>query len=215
MKKYLFLAVAALGFAACAEKGLDNNDPANNGELEQSYVAITLAADDMATKADGGVYEEGLDTERAVKSAYVFFFKDGAPFHVSFDGTTSTNAGACNWLEVELNTVASAMPNVSDVKDKVLVLQNYKGQYPNQMLALLNWTPEKNSYSLSEIQAKTSALGNDNAGYVMSNSVYANGKRQTIDATPVTEANIGTTPDAASDRRRQEYGRISDWLFRR
>ena len=197
MKKYLFLAVAALGFAACAEKGLDNNDPANNGELEQSYVAITLAADDMATKADGGVYEEGLDTERAVKSAYVFFFKDGAPFHVSFDGTTSTNAGACNWLEVELNTVASAMPNVSDVKDKVLVLQNYKGQYPNQMLALLNWTPEKNSYSLSEIQAKTSALGNDNAGYVMSNSVYANGKRQTIDATPVTEANIGTTPDAA------------------
>ena len=75
MKKYLFLAVAALGLAACAEKGLDNNDPANKGELEQSYVAVTLAADDMNTKAtNGNEYEEGLAAERAVKSAYFFFF---------------------------------------------------------------------------------------------------------------------------------------------
>ena len=91
MKKYLFLAVAALGFAACAEKGLENN--AATGELEESYVAITLAADDMNTKAEGGKYEEGLDEERAVKSAYVFFFKDGVAFPVKFDGTTSTNEG--------------------------------------------------------------------------------------------------------------------------
>ena len=47
MIKYLFLAVAALGFAACAEK--DVNGPVQNGELEQSYVAITLAADGMTT----------------------------------------------------------------------------------------------------------------------------------------------------------------------
>ena len=92
MKKYLFLAVAALGFAACAEKGLDNG-PVQNGELEQSYVAITLAADDMNTKAtNGNDYEEGLAAERKVESAYVFFFKDGAAFPVKFDGTTSTNA---------------------------------------------------------------------------------------------------------------------------
>ena len=196
MKKYLFLAVAALGLAACAEKGLDNG-PANNGELEQSYVAITLAASDMNTKADDGKYEEGLDVERKVESAYVFFFKDGAPFYVSFANGTSTNSGSINWLEVDLNTVASEMPNVSDVKDKVLVLQNYKGQYPNQMLALLNWTPENKSYTLSELEAKVSQLGNDANGYVMSNAVYANAKKQTIEATPVVEANIGTTPEAA------------------
>ena len=196
MKKYLFLAVAALGFAACAEKGL-NDGPAQNGELEQSYVAITLAADDMNTKASDGKYEEGLDAERKVESAYVFFFKDGNPFYVSFANGTTTNSGSINWLEVDLNTVASGMQNVSDVKDKVLVLQNYKGQYPNQMLAILNWTPENKSYTLSELQAKVSQLGNDASGYVMSNAVYANAKKQTIDATPVVEANIGTTPDAA------------------
>ena len=77
MKKYLFLAVAALGFAACAEK---DNGPVENGELEKSYVAVTLAAEDLNTKADDGKYAEGLAEERAVKSAYVLFFRDGKPF---------------------------------------------------------------------------------------------------------------------------------------
>ena len=95
MKKYLFIALAALGFAACAENG-EQNAPIQNGELEQSYMAITLTADDI-TRADDGKYEEGLDEERAVKSAYVFFFQDGAAFPVSFDGTTSTNAGPNNY----------------------------------------------------------------------------------------------------------------------
>ena len=193
MKKYLFLAIAALGLAACAEKGLDNNDPANNGELEQSYVAITLAADDMSTKAAGD-YEEGLAEERAVKSAYVFFFKDGAAFPVTFDGTTSTNTGANNYLKVELTGNTGAMPNVSDVKDAVLVLQNYKGEYPNQIVAVLNWDPTaKASYTLDELKTKIATLGNDTDGYVMSNAVYANKNNKTVDAVDLTIANIGKT----------------------
>ena len=191
MKKYLFIALAALGFAACAENG-EQNAPVQDGELEQSYMAITLAAEDI-TRADDGKYEEGLDEERAVKSAYVFFFQDGAAFPVSFDGTTSTNAGPNNYLKVELNGNTGDMPNVSDVKDAVLVLQNYKGQYPNQMLAILNWTPEKSSYTLSELQTKVASAVNNANGFVMSNSVYANSKKQTIDAVPLTIENIGKT----------------------
>ena len=61
------------------------------------------------------------------------------------------------------------------------------------MLAILNWTPEKASYTLSELQTKVTALGNDTDGYVMSNSVYANSKKQVVDAVPVTIANIGKT----------------------
>ena len=195
MKKYLFLAVAALGLAACAEKGMDNNGPANNGELEQSYVAITLAASDMNTKADDGVYAEGTDEERAVKSAYVFFFKDGAAFPVKFDGTTSTNEGPNNYLLVSpLTGDEEDMPNVSDVKDAVLVLQNYKGEYPNQIVAVLNWDPTaKASYTLDELKTKISALGNDTDGYVMSNAVYADAKAKTVDAVDLTIANIGKT----------------------
>jgi hypothetical protein len=159
-------------------------------------VAVTFTADDV-TRADDGKYEEGLAEERAVKSAYVFFFQDGAAFPVAFDSTTSTNTGACNWLKVELGGTATGMPNVSDVKDQVLVLQNYKGQYPNQMLAILNWKPEKASYTLSELQTKdVTAVNNDN-GFDMSNSVYANSKKQVIDAVPLTIENIGKSADEA------------------
>ena len=203
MKKYLFLAVAALGLAACAEKGLDNNGPANKGELEQSYVAITLAASDMNTKAGtdpDGVYAEGTTEERAVKSAYVFFFKDGAAFPVTFnDGTsTTTNTGANNYLKVQLTGNAQDMDNVSDVKDAVLVLQNYKGEYPNQIVAVLNWDPTAQaSYTLENLKDKIATLGDDTNGYVMSNAVYADAKAKTVDAVDLTIANIGKTAEEA------------------
>ena len=190
MKKYLFIALAALGFAAC-EKPAEENRVQQNGEMEKSYVSVTLASDDMNTRAADGKYEEGLAEEREVKSAYVFFFQDGNAFHVAFDGTTSTNAGPSNWLKVDLTGSTSGMNNVSDIKDQVLVLQNYKGQYPNQMMAILNWTPEKASYKLSELQTKVATAVNNANGFVMSNSVYANSKKQVIDAVPLTIANIG------------------------
>ena len=199
MKKYLLLAAAGLTAAACADKGLENNH--QNGELEESYVAISFAADDMNTKAGtdpDGVYELGRDEERAVKSAYVFFFKDGAAFPVAFDGTTSTNAGPINYLEVDLDGTQSGMNNISDVKNAVLVLQNYKGEYPDQLLAVINWTPENNkSYTLENLRAKISTLGNDTDGYVMTNAVYADKANQKIDAFDLTLANIGKTKEDA------------------
>ncbi len=191
MKKYLFIALAALGFAACAENG-EQNVPVQNGELEQSYVAVTFTADDI-TRADDGKYEEGLADERKVESAYVFFFKDGAAFPVAFDGTTSTNAGPNNYLQVTLTGNTDKMDNVSDVKDAVLVLQNYKGEYPNKIVAVLNWTPTKSSYTLSELKTQISALGNATDGFVMSNAVYADGAGQVVDAVDLTIANIGKT----------------------
>ena len=186
MKKYLFLAVAALGLAACAEK--DINGPENNGELEQSYVAITLASSDMNTKADDGVYAEGLPVERKVESAYVLFFKDGEPFYVSFDGTTSVNGGPNNYLKVDLTNAdeQNGMNKVSDIKNSVLVLQNYKGEYPNQILALINWKPTSAKYSLAELRENKPLPGTDENGYMMSNSVYKDAEGQVIDATPLT-----------------------------
>ena len=197
MKKYLFIALAALGFAACTEKG-EENTPVQNAELEQSYVAVTFAADDI-TRADDGKYEAGLEEERAVKTAYVFFFKDGAAFPVAFDGATSTNAGPNNYLKVALTGAEKDLPNVSDVKDAVLVLQNYKGQYPNQIVAVLNWAPDKASYTLSELKTKISTLQGFEKGFVMSNSVYVDKAGQTVDAVDLTIDNIGKTAEEALD----------------
>ena len=196
MRKYLFLAVAALGFAACAEKGL-NDGPAQNGELEQSYVAITLAADDMTTKAADGQYEAGLPEERAVKSAYVFFFKDGAAFPVTLEGDISVNAGLQNYLQVNLSTIGADMKNVSDIKDAVLVLQNYKGEYPNQVVAVLNWIPEQKLYELKDLQSEIATWKGYNNGFVMSNAVYADKAKETVDAVDLTIANIAKTAEEA------------------
>lgn len=52
MKKYLSIAFAALALAACAEKIDDTNDPAFNGEIEQSYIAINLMSADPDTRAE-------------------------------------------------------------------------------------------------------------------------------------------------------------------
>ena len=197
MKKYLFLAAAFLLFAACSKEG-KGDGPVHSGELEQSYVAITLAADGMSTKATDGVYEEGRDEERAVKSAYVFFFKDGAAFPVSFDGTTTTNSGANNYLKVDLTANGKNMNNISDIKNAVLVLQNYKGEYPNQIVAVLNWDPTAQaSYTLDDLRSKIMNLGNDTDGYVMSNAVYADNAGQTIDAVALTLDNISQTETGA------------------
>ena len=199
MKKFLVSAMAVLALAACSKFNENGNSAVQNGELEQSYVSITLASADMNTRANDGKYEEGLDAEREVKSAYVFFFKDGAAFPVAFNDTTSTstNSGVSNWLKVELTGSTTGKPNVSDIKDQVLVLQNYKGKYPNQMLAVLNWTPEKASYDLSELQTKVASAVNNDNGFVMSNSVYANSKKQVVDAVALTEANIGKSATEA------------------
>ena len=205
MKKYLFLAVAALGLAACAEKDLDKG-PEHNGELEQSYVAITLAADDMTTKVGtkpDGVYELGESDERTVNYAYVFFFKDGEgenqkgqPFYVNLDNYTSTNGGLHNYLKITPGNgnTPDNLPddeskrNISDYKESVLVLQNYKGEYPDQIVAVLNWEPKKDAYTLAELRAVIDGITED--GFIMSNAVYANSKNQTVDAVPLTIDNI-------------------------
>ena len=201
MKKFFICALAAMAFVACSENNENVNEPNQKGELEQSYVAITLAADDMTRAADG-VYEEGLDEERAVQSAYVFFFKDGAAFPVAFDGTTSTSSygGPINYLPVTLPDNGQDMDNVSDVKEAVLILQNYQGQYPNQIVAVLNWTPTANKlYTLSDIQKEITALRGYKNGFVMSNAVYADKAAETVDAVDLTIANIGKTAKEALD----------------
>ena len=198
MKKYLFIALAALGFAACAEK-LDDNSPVHNGELEESYIAINLLSADVDTRAatDSYGYEEGTTAERAVKSAYFFFFdENGEPFNVT--GSPVTTPGEVqngkNHLILSIsNASTSGMPNVSDIKDAILVLKTYKGVYPSKIVAVLNWIPDEKPYSLTALHGALEAIGDDSKGYVMSNSVYMDGADKMIDAVPLTAANIKTT----------------------
>lgn len=204
MKKYLFLAIALLGLASCAKEDLTNgNEPIHNGEIEESYIAINLSASEN-TRANDGVYVDGAAAERAVKTAHFFFFKDGAPFPVNItNGAVTSPGGTINHLSATLsNDSTSGMNNVSDIKEIVLLLNNYKGEYPNQIVAVLNWNPEPTkAYYLSELETAvnlaTEYEGNDY--FVMSNSVYATSDGKVMKATPLTADDIKTTEDEAMD----------------
>ena len=201
MKKYLFIALAALGFAACAEK-MDDNSPVQNGELEESYIAINLMAADVDTRAatDSYGYEEGTTAERAIKTAYFFFFDaEGNAFNVNATAnnpaTSPGNVDGVNHLSLTISEASTlGMPNVSDIKNAVLILNTYKGVYPSKIVAVLNWIPDANTaYDLDKLHEMLETIGNDTNGYVMSNSVYMDGAGNVVDAVPLTAANIKTT----------------------
>ena len=203
MKKYLFIALAALGFAACAEK-IDDNSPVQKGELEESYIAINLMSADVDTRAsvnDNYGYEYGTEAERAIKNAYFFFFKDGSPFYVNTTDSPATAPGyEQNYLKLNINrTNEGTTENVSDISEAVLVLSAYKGYYPNQIVAVLNWTPSNKVYTLEDLHTEiyNGSLGNDTDGYVMTNSVYMDGSNKMVDATPIAESHIKKTPTEA------------------
>ena len=202
MKKYLFIALAALGFAACTESG-DEKTPVQNAEMEESYIAINLMAADNDTRAaeDSYGYEDGTDAERLVNTAYFFFFDaEGKPFNVTGAPATAPDYAqdGKNYLSLAIgDTTGKKDPNVSDIKNAVLVLSTYKGVYPSQIVAVINWAPENKPYSLAELHSELATLGNDTSGYVMSNSVYMDGADKMVDAVPLTAANIKTTEEAA------------------
>ena len=200
MKKYLFIALAALGFAACADKMDDVKSPAHNGELEESYIAINLMAADVDSRAaeDTYGYELGTEAERKINSAHFFFFdENGNPFNVNGAPATAPGGNKNHMALTISEATTSGMPNVSDIKEAVLVLNTYKGVYPSKIVAVLNWTPADRAYSLAELHDVMATLGNNDDGYVMSNSVYMDGAGKVVDATPLTAANIKTSAEAA------------------
>lgn len=232
MKKILFVALAAMTFVACT-KNDEEMSPSEKGEKEKSYVAVSLLADDMRTRAAGDVYEDGDPSERVVKSFYFFLFdKAGQPFNIE----TGTNYKAVEINETEndfgTNTpteggdqsepdgegesnvpTGEGTPNVSDIKDKVLVFENYKGEYPAKIVAILNWTPPVNaaSYTLDALADQLFELKNTDNAFVMSNSVYASessnatADKETVKATPLSPANIAKNEAGALDNPVQIY----------
>ena len=236
MKKHLCLALAAFAFAAC-DKETDPVGPVQNGEMEQSYMAVSLLADDMTTRAAGDEYEDGDPSERVVKNFYFFLFDEkGQPFEI--DGKTNYKAVEINESENDFgNNKPTApegdensdptdpeggenndpegdengdapsgedAPNVSDIKDKVLVFENYKGEYPAKIVAVLNWTPAINAvYTLDALAEQVAGLRNTDGAFVMSNSVYASessnadAAKEAVKATPLSPANIAKNKEDA------------------
>ena len=204
MKKYFIIALAALGFAACAEKMNDGPSPEQNGELEQSYIAINLMSSELDTRADDqaptlndGDLSDGIADEHAVNTVHFFFFRQGAPFAVNaFPGTAP--GGTRNWQQATNVTFNNDLDNdnISKESNVVLVLNNYKGQHPDQVVAVINWTPVDDFYTLDDLRETLLDLKEN--GFVMSNSVYRSGEGKVINATAIPET-YPTEAEAKAD----------------
>lgn len=196
--KFLTLAVIAMLFTACkpqSESGSENSGT-NNNDGEKSYISISLASSD-GEKRDGGDndggYEEGELNEREVKTAFAFFFTDGQPF-------TNINS-PYNYQQINLTMVDEThLDNVSDVSGNVLVINAHEGQLPNQLMVVLNWIPEKNTYTIEELRKSTCVNHMNNIDgtnyFIMSNSVYQSVAGD-VYATPLNITDFYTTSSAA------------------
>ena len=197
MKKYLIIALAALGLAACAEKINGGVSPEQTGELEQSYIAVNLMSSELGTRAEeiNPELEDGEAAERTVNSVHFFFFRQGVPFAVNAAGTAP--GGDKNWLQATTPSFTEDLnkDNISAYSNVMLVLNNYKGQYPDQIVAVINWNPDKSVYKLDELHAKLVGLQGNKGGFVMSNSVYKSSDNKIIDATAIIRTY--STPEEA------------------
>ncbi len=185
--KFLTLALLAMLFTACkpTPEGGDESNP-NNGEVENSYIAISLAA---ANDRGDDDYVIGETAERLVNSVHVFFFTDGEPF------TGVTNPRNYQAIPIGAN-LGDDMPNISDIHGSVLVIDGYDGQLPNQMVVVINWQPSDDKYSLEDLKEELVGHINTDGTFVMSNSVYKN-DAGLVYATPLDITNFYNESDDA------------------
>ena len=199
MKKSLF----AMFMAGCLLASCNNDEPnpnAGTGELETSYIAVSVNSANASTRAEDGGYAEGNDSEQNVTTAHFFFFDaSGNPFTLNQESLVGGSDKA-NYVIKTIEDAGNKEPNVETITNVVLTIQNLQGEYPAQMLVVLNWDYAGEAISLTNLRntlADYAAAVENTKGFLMSNSAYVKGTNTIITATPITIDNIASSETAA------------------
>ena len=199
MKKSLF----AMFMAGCLLASCNNDEPnpnAGTGELETSYIAVSVNSANASTRAEDGGYAEGNDSEQKVTTAHFFFFDaSGNPFTLNQESLVGGSDKA-NYVVKTIKDAGNKLPNVETITNVVLTIQNLEGEYPAQMLVVLNWDYAGEAISLTNLRntlADYAAAVENTKGFLMSNSAYVKGTNTVITATPITIENIASSESAA------------------
>ena len=199
MKKSLF----AMFMAGCLLASCNNDEPnpnAGTGELETSYIAVSVNSANASTRAEDGGYEEGNTSEQKVTTAHFFFFDaSGNPFTLNQESLVGGSDKA-NYVVKTIKDAGNKLPNVETITNVVLTIQNLEGEYPAQMLVVLNWDYAGEAISLTNLRntlADYAAAVENTKGFLMSNSAYVKGTNTVITATPITIENIASSESAA------------------
>ena len=185
--KYLFLAMAAVGMVACADKEQTPQDgPQAVVGAEKGYIALNIKSADDITRAAGATYEDGTTAEQLVTGATFYFF-DAAGNAFNINGAKSYHYVSAT------DNGTTAAPNIESMTDPVLVVEKYKGEFPSKVVAVVNYEGNAN-LSLNQLKSTLSSVGHTSGtNFIMTNSVYADAANKEIDATELTIDNFQTT----------------------
>ena len=196
LSNFLVTFSACALFAACANDEMPggNNLPQGNGE--QAFIAVRLAAPNAMTR----MFQDGKDEENAVTNARFYFFDN------SGNAVTVGKAGETeiNYYDVTSPSFSASNPagdNVEETTTNAIVVLENKTVWPTQMVVVLNppSTLDNASKSLTDLRGIAAGYAGETSGtFVMSNSVYIDGANGKVDAVNV-EDHITNNRDAAEN----------------
>ena len=174
LKLFMLGALAALAVAACTKDNAPAGTTPNGGDGDASGLRSYLKVDfvmpgNVATRADGAVFEAGSADENQVDNGVLFFF----------DGTTQV----ADPFELSKDTKWTAETAGTDVniekKSGVIVVLENPLKNPTSVVAVLNATMSdlglSKSSTLDEIKAVVADFATDKTAagkFVMSSSAY-------------------------------------------
>lgn len=181
MKK-LFLAL----FAAAAIVGCSKNDVIPSVAEDGATSGIKVAFKAMTKAEEAPAYANGTVEEQAVKTVTFYFFNEnGEKFAVNGTDNFLSATVADGFNSTQEGTSIEALSDVMLVIKKVDV-----SSFPTQMVAVINAPAAvKKSMTLAELKAVdfTTLVSPD--GFIMTNSVYADGAN-VISTTAITADNF-------------------------
>lgn len=174
VRKLFVSMFAILAFVGCSSEDVVNT----SGNNDISYLTVKLNTTNttgaMSTRAED--YEDGLVPENSVNSVRFYFFKkDNSAANVKVNG-----AGMVNYYDVpNPATDEGEDSNVERIVKATLVISTKDGnQIPESIVAVVN--PDvaslgNASLSLEDLNEKIADYSSTESGFLMSNSVYADG----------------------------------------
>ena len=185
LSNFLVMLSACALFAACANDETPDGNTLPQGNGEQAFIAVRLAAPNAMTRA----FEDGKPAENTVANARFYFFDN------SGNAVTVGKAGETdiNYYNVSNPSFSASDPtgdNVEETTTNAIVVLENKTVWPTQMVVVLNppSTLDNASKSLTDLRGIAAGYDSKTSGaFVMSNSVYIDGANGKVDAVNVED----------------------------
>lgn len=181
---------ALAAVVACSNPNEENQVNLPTDGANKSYLALNLKSANDGSRLADATYEDGTADEQAITTATFYFFDAaGNSFPVNANG---------NYYNVSVaDNGGKETPNIESMSDPVLVIEKYKGEFPAQIVAVVNYTGNT-SLSLTQLKDQMQAAGHTNGkNFIMTNSAYVDGAGEAIYATALTIDHFQTTADKA------------------